>query len=80
MYGCCSTIGTMAKRMVSIRLSAAALEDLNFCVEAAKRRQSSLGFAPASQGEIVEQALARLARYYRGLKLPAGKGAATKKK
>lgn len=68
----------MAKTYKAFRLSDAALADLSFCLEVAKRRQLSSGFSPASQAEIVEQALARLARYYRGLKV--GKGGSVKKK
>jgi len=68
----------MAKTYKAFRLSDVAIADLAFCLEVAKRRQLSSGFSPASQAEIVEQALSRLARYYRGLKV--GKGGGKQKK
>jgi hypothetical protein len=73
----------MAKRMVSLRLSHQAVADLRYCVEVERVRMRKDGYYPPSKGEIVEKALARLAKYYRGLKLPAslaGKGGATEKK
>lgn len=71
----------MAKTLRSFRLSAQGMADLKFCVSAGKLRMAQYGYLPPSEGEIVEQALARLARYYRSLKLPAsGKGGEAKKK
>jgi hypothetical protein len=72
----------MPKTLRTFRLSDKAWIDSQYCVERAKLRQLQGGFSAPSQAEIVEQALGRLARYYRGLKLdqPAGKGAPLKKK
>jgi len=64
----------MPKTLINFRLSETALNDLQFCQDASKRRLAAMGYLPiSSQSEIIEQALARLAKYYRSLKL-AGEG------
>lgn len=68
----------MAKRMMYFRLDEAAQKHLLFCVAASAYRASKAGLPAPSQGEVVEQALARYAAYLSSLK-SAGKGVATKK-
>ena len=71
----------MPKKLVNFRLSDAALADLTFCLAAAKRRMDQYGYQAPSQSEVVEQALSKLAHYYRGLKLGQGeKGKVDRKK
>ena len=74
----------MAKKMHSFRLSDQAGADLRFCLDQAQKRLRVHGygdFGPLSQSEVIEQALSRLAAYYRGLKpvVVKGKGGGVKK-
>jgi hypothetical protein len=69
----------MAKKLMHFRLDEDAQKHLLFCVAASGYRASKAGLPVPSQGEVVEQALARYARYLSSLK-GAGKGVQSSKK
>lgn len=69
----------MAKKMMYFRLDEDAQKHLLFCVAASAYRAQKAGLPSPSQGEVVEQALARYAAYLASLK-SAGKGVQSRKK
>jgi hypothetical protein len=69
----------MAKKLMHFRLSEDAQKHLLFCIAASGVRADRAGLPAPSQGEVVEQALARYAKYLSSLK-GAGRVPAPKKK